>query len=134
MTKIFITSILLAYFSCASACTLPYPDNDEEKPSPPNHIAKIVAVRRPYIYFEEIKTNKKLLLRAPPGLNANTAFGGDFEIVDIKPGVYAKIWTRNCEKYRKKMFIAHFEIFSNSTEDKPGDEFFDVSEKYYRPD
>lgn len=121
--KIFILW-LISVCAHAGACHLPIPDGGgpNYKVSGANLDGKLFAIDDKLLTIKEYKTGRlvKVFLPKEKAL-IYSAFGGDIDSSELKTGVYAWVWFKNCKKsdLGGATEIGYLKIYSKNPKDQP---------------
>lgn len=116
---ILISAISLANRGNAR-CVLPVPDGTETNPSKANFQGYIKKLDQDIVTLENPSTKKIQSIsinRTAPIFF--TAFGGDFDPIELKLGQDTRVWFKGCKKGQQKIpEAAYIEVFSLDPNDK----------------
>ena len=121
--KIFILW-LCSICAYAGTCRLPIPDGGppDYKVSHANLDGKLFAIDDKLLTIKDYKTGRlvKVSLPAEKAL-IYSAFGGDIDSSELKAGVYAWVWFKNCKKSDVGGIteISYLKIYSKNPQDQP---------------
>jgi hypothetical protein len=112
---------VVAFSGVANArCVLPVPDGGGEPPSPASVEGDIVSIKGDVVVVRSLRTKKEVPVRVPMNKPIYSAFGGDDDPRELRPGQRAWVWFVDCR--RGTMAIpesAYFQIYSKDPNDRP---------------
>lgn len=123
-------AIFTAFFSsfCNSShakCILPVADGTEEIVTDRNIAGFFLNIKSDAIFLREYQTNEIVKIELAGLRIAYSAYGGDFNIRELKKGIAMRVWYKNCKKQSNgKSVAAYVEFFSNDLDDKPPEDYF----------
>lgn len=115
-----LTCAMLVWNSAEAKCVLPVPDGGDVEPSAANIDGYVESISQERVVIVRTKTQRKVTVKIPAGQSIYTAFGGDGEVADLKPGQRTWVWLQGCKKTKAPVQIsAYFQIYSKDPNDQP---------------
>jgi hypothetical protein len=115
-----LTAIVAFTGASHARCVLPVPDGGGEPPSPANVEGDIVSIKGDVVAIRSLRTKKEVLVRVPMNKPIYSAFGGDDDPRELRPGQRAWVWFVDCKRGKQAIpESAYFQIYSKDPNDRP---------------
>ena len=111
---------MLAWSSAEANCVLPVPDGGDTEPSGANVEGYVESISQDRMVVIRTNAQHRVVIKIPLGQHIYTAFGGDGEVADLKPGQRAWVWFQGCKRTKASVQVsAYFRIYSKDPNDQP---------------
>ena len=117
---------LCSFYVYAGTCRYPIPDGGPPgyKSSYANLDGKLIATEGKVLTIKERKTGRLVKITVPKDkFPIYSAFGGDSDTSELKLGIYAWVWYKDCKSNGAKSpsEIGYFKIYSADPKDQPNE-------------